>query len=129
MRRRFHVIRHHSVTWFQRMTGAVGKLELSVLVAAAIVVGGTWAFIAIADEVVEGGTQKVDERIMLALRRADDPSVPVGPEWLRSGAFDVTALGSDMVLALVTAAVAGFILLHRRYGALVLVLPAASGAG
>ncbi len=109
------------------MIGVAGSLELSLLGAAAIIVVGTWAFVAIANQMVGGTTQEADERIVQALRRPDDRSVPIGPPWLLRAAEDVTALGGGVVLTLVSIAVAGFILLHRRYGALVLVILASAG--
>jgi undecaprenyl-diphosphatase len=127
MPRRLQLIRHHSAAWFRRVTGVVGDLELSVLIAAALVVIGSWVFIVIAGLVAHGGTQVIDERLMQALRRSDDPSIPLGPLWLRDAAIDITALGGGLVLTLVSLAVAGFILLHRRYGALVLLILASSG--
>lgn len=86
-------------------------LELPILVALLLVVGGAWAFIAIADEVREGDTQKFDERVLLALRHPDDPATPIGPKWLTSVALDTTALGSPTVLVLMTGAVVGHLLI------------------
>ncbi len=84
-------------------------------------------FIALSDEVAEGATQQFDERILLALRSPEDPAKPRGPWWLRRTAEDVTALGGVPVLALVTLAVCGFLLLVRRYWTLLLVLGATLG--
>jgi undecaprenyl-diphosphatase len=41
--------------------------------------------------------------------------MPIGPPWLRTGALDITALGSATVLALVVAAVTGYLLIHGLY--------------
>jgi undecaprenyl-diphosphatase len=81
------------------------------------------AFFTLAAEVVEGDTQRFDERVLSALRNPDDPSRPIGPEWLRSGALDITALGSPTVLGLAVLAITGFMLLQgmRRTAAFVLV--------
>ena len=57
-------------------------------------------FIELVDEVKEGDTQTVDEWVLRSLRRADDPAVPVGPDWVREAGLDVTALGSPVVLLL-----------------------------
>ena len=84
-------------------------------------------FIVLSDEVLEGETQQLDERMLLALRSPEDPSQPRGPWWLRRTAEDVTALGGIPVLALVTLAVCGFLLLVRRYRTLLLVLGATLG--
>ncbi len=125
--RPLHLIQHHSRAWYQRFTGVVGDLELSVLIAVALIVAGTWLFVVIAGVVVEGGTQHIDERVMQSLRRADDPAVPIGPAWVRDAAADFTALGGGLILTMLSLAVAGFLLLHRRYGAFCLLLMASSG--
>jgi len=83
------------------LLGAVGILVLVL------------AFALLAAEVFEGDTQAFDNRLLMALRRADDRSIPIGPPWLRAGALDITALGSPTVLGLATLAVCGFLLLQR----------------
>jgi undecaprenyl-diphosphatase len=85
-------------------------------------------FVLLAGEVTEGGTQALDERILRALRTANDPSVPIGPTWLEFAFLDLTALGGGTVITLVVAAVAGFLCLQARYRtALVIVLTTISG--
>ncbi len=83
------------------LLGAVGILVLLL------------AFALLAAEVFEGDTQAFDNRVLMALRRADNRSIPIGPPWLRAGALDITALGSPTVLGLATLAVCGFLLLQR----------------
>src|ERR1700693_5469462 len=65
-----------------------------------IILLGTWAFLALAHEVRTEGTQELDERMMLSVRRADDPGVPIGPAWVQDTARDITALGGYSVLIL-----------------------------
>ncbi|WP_375770264.1 phosphatase PAP2 family protein [Archangium gephyra] len=84
-------------------------------------------FIALSDEVREQETQHFDERVLLSLRRADNAEEPVGPRWLAEGARDVTALGSVSVLTLVVCAVAGFLVLVRRWRTLALVVGSTVG--
>jgi undecaprenyl-diphosphatase len=85
-------------------------------------------FVLLAGEVTEGGTQAFDERILRALRTANDPSVPIGPAWLEFAFLDLTALGGATVITLIVAAVAGFLCLQRRYrAALVIMLTTISG--
>jgi undecaprenyl-diphosphatase len=86
------------------------------LVRLLIVFLGTWAFLALAHEMHTGATQDLDERVMRAIRRADDPGVPVGPAWLQDTARDVTSLGGYSVLILLVAMVAGFLQLHGKRG-------------
>ncbi len=74
-----------------------------------------------------GETQDFDDRVLRALRRADDPSLPIGPPWLRGAALDLTALGSASVLGLVVAAIVGFMLLQGLRRTALLVLVASTG--
>jgi undecaprenyl-diphosphatase len=77
---------------------------------------------------MEGDTRTLDDKILLALRKADDPSRPIGPEWVESSLLDLTAIGGPTVLGLVVVSVAGFLVLQTRYHtALVIIATAASG--
>jgi undecaprenyl-diphosphatase len=115
----------------RQRTGArwnwLGPIELRVLIPLLIVVGGIWGFIEIADEVLEGETQRFDERVNRALRRPDDPSMPIGPPLLAESARDLTALGGVAVLVLLIGVVIVFLALERKYRALVLILVASVG--
>jgi undecaprenyl-diphosphatase len=107
--------------------------NLLLLIVAFLIIGGTWAFIEIADEVVEGDTQAFDEWAVRALRMPDPdapagaPKVPIGPKWLRELGRDMTALGGVAVLMLVTVVVAGYLLMVRKYHAMGFVLIATIG--
>jgi undecaprenyl-diphosphatase len=106
--------------WDAMVTRPLGLLLLVV----ACVLG----FIALSDEVTEGETQDIDERIVRALRRPEDPALPRGPWWLAETARDVTSLGGAPVLILITLAVCGFLLLARRYRTCLFVF-SATGVG
>lgn len=101
--------------------------ETLMLAAALCVVGGTYAFFEIADEVSEGDTQRLDERIVTAFRRSDDPALPVGPDWFREAMMDATALGSPLVLGLATISAVGYFLLAKRPALTALTLAAVIG--
>ncbi len=81
----------------------------------------------LADLVLEGETQHFDERAIMALRRADDPSTPIGPAWLLSAALDITSLGGAPVLGLVVLAVVGFLMLQGMRRTAVFVFVASFG--
>jgi undecaprenyl-diphosphatase len=100
------------------LAGADGVRLLGLLLA---LVGCALGFVVLADEILEQETQGFDEAIVRALRRAEDPSVPIGPTWLRVAARDLTALGGGTVLTLVTLAVCGFLALVRHFRSLLLV--------
>jgi undecaprenyl-diphosphatase len=91
------------------------------------VVAGTWAFLQLADRVTEGPPPGFDAAILRALRRPDDPGKLRGPELLEEVARDLTALGGVALLSLVTAAVGGYLALHRKYHALIFLVCAVGG--
>jgi len=72
-------------------------------------------FLKLAGEVTEGDTLAFDTKILQALRSPNDPSKPIGPEWMESVLLDLTALGGSAILLLVVLAVVGFLLLQARY--------------
>src|SRR6185503_20388755 len=72
-------------------------------------------FLKLAGEVTEGDTLAFDTKILQALRSPNDPSKPIGPEWIESTLLDLTALGGPSILLLVVLAVVGFLLLQTRY--------------
>lgn len=83
---------------------------------------GIFAFIGIADEVLEGDTLRLDRWLLLALRAPGDPGDPLGPAWLEEMFRDFTALGGFGVLSLLTLASAGYLWLQglRRIALFVL---------
>jgi undecaprenyl-diphosphatase len=95
---------------------------VSFLLSLALVVGGIWFFVELAQEVVEGSTRTADEEILLAMRDPDDRSDPLGPQWFEEMVRDYTALGSTGVLVLLAAGVAGFLMLRGHYEPAVLLL-------
>lgn len=90
--------------------------------------GAAWVFVELADEVREGETQSLDERLLLGLRAVDDHADPIGPEWLEEVARDVTALGGFTVLGLLAAAVCGLLWLQGKRRAVLFVVVAMLGA-
>jgi undecaprenyl-diphosphatase len=104
------------------------RLELPVLLVLAIGAGAIWLFIELADEVMEGEIDAADRRLLLALRNAEDPALPLGPGWFQEMARDFTALGSTGVLSLVTIATIGFLALSgKRHAALVVAVAVVGG--
>jgi undecaprenyl-diphosphatase len=107
-----------------RVIDWLGGHNLIVLLGLLVVTLGTWAFVELADEVAEGETQALDERIVLWMRSPDDPRIPKGPAWLQEVGRDLTALGGYALLTLVTVAVVGFLWLDRKFAAMFFVLGA-----
>jgi undecaprenyl-diphosphatase len=100
---------------------------IGILIVAAVLAAGLWAFIEIADEVREGDTRSFDQRVVRSMRTPEDPARLRGPKWFQEAARDITALGDYVVLSLITLAVAGFLLLQRRYRNAVMLLTATGG--
>ena len=115
-----------SASW-HRSVGRWAQREFAVLATLALAAAAVWAFAELADDVLEGETHVFDEWVLLALRRATDPSDPLGPGWLEELMRDITALGSTGVLTLITLAVAGFLALDRKTHAALFVVVAVGG--
>jgi undecaprenyl-diphosphatase len=106
----------------------LGRIELTPLVLLLLVGACMWAFVELADEVIEGDTQSLDRTLLLALRNPEDPSDPLGPRWLEELGRDVTALGGVGGLLFITVATAGFLALDgRSHAALFLVVAVVGG--
>ncbi len=75
------------------------------------------AFVALADEVIEGDMADFDQAVVLLFRHGGDLARPIGPAWLQEAVRDVTALGSFAVLGCVLAVSLGYLLLIGRRGA------------
>lgn len=101
--------------------------DLVMLVVMAVIVVTSWLAIELADEVLEGTTQRYDEWVLRLLRTPGDMTNPIGPAWFEDMWRDVTALGSATVLTLVTVAWAGYLLMRQQYGILVLLAVATIG--
>jgi undecaprenyl-diphosphatase len=101
--------------------------EAAILVSIALAAASLVLFAQLTDEVIEGETHAFDEAVLLALRHAGDPSDPIGPGWFEDAMRDFTALGSLGVLAFLTAAVTGFLILQGKRHAALLVVVAIGG--
>jgi undecaprenyl-diphosphatase len=102
-------------------------LEVRGLVAWLVVAAAVWGFVELADDVVEGDTRAIDERLMLLLRADGERSDPLGPSWLEELARDVTGLGSAGVLTILTLASAGVLVLQRKRHLALYVVGAVAG--
>lgn len=119
--------RHAGVRLYARAS-RLGLDQLHVLLWIALLFGGAWAFIEIADEVTEGETHRIDRLLLLALRNPADPSDLLGPGWMEEMGRDLSALGGTAVLSCVTLATLGYLLLSRNFRtALFTLLAVASG--
>ena len=111
-----------------RFIRRIGVHERFVLLLILFVSLAAWGFVEIADEVMEGETHAIDERILLSLREPGDASDPLGPPTIEEMARDLTGLGGTAVLTGLTLAAAGYLALRGKYRT-VLFLAAAIGGG
>ena len=114
------VLVHRTRDWLSRR-------DALVLAGMFTVVLGTALFFAFANEVLEGDTQKFDERMVSALRDPADLSRGRGPDWFSGMVRDITALGSIAVVGLLALVVLGFAALRRNLRLTLLMLGAAGG--
>ena len=99
------------------------RLLLGFLIAICL----AFAFAALAGEMMEGDFGTFDEAFLLALRHPDDLATPIGPHFVQTAMVDITALGSETILTLVTLMALGFLLLRKRYRQTLLVAAAVGG--
>lgn len=84
-------------------------------------------FIFIAQDVFEGETMAFDRGVILAFRSASNISDPIGPPWVEEAARDITALGSIIVVAILSGAVIFYLLLLGNRGPALLMLISVAG--
>lgn len=103
------------------------RMEFSVLLAGIIVAGGLWGFVELTEVARDTATHAFDTEILLFFREAGRPNDPIGPLWMEEAVRDVTALGSMIVLVMVTAVTIFYLLLVRRGRSALLVLVTVGG--
>ena len=96
-----------------RFLAWLGGHELAILLAIGGIAAGVWMFAMIADEVMEGGPQAFDRKLLLAMRRPGDLA-PIGPPAVQDAARDITALGGVVVVVLLTVVTGGFLVLDGK---------------
>lgn len=107
---------------------SVIRSEYVLLILIALIGGGAWGFIELAEEVVEGETHAMDEAILLAMRSPGDRSDPIGPGWVEEIGRDFTALGGVALLSLIALAVAGHLMLRgKRHATFYLIVTVGGG--
>jgi len=97
---------------FVRLLSWFGSHEKGFLLTAGGIAGGVLFFAELADRVVDGATRGFDRTLLLSLRHPD--LTPLGPRQLQEAARDITALGSVVVLTLITCGVCLYLALAGR---------------
>lgn len=105
----------------------LGAHEVSALVAIFLGAGLILLFGAIAEEVTEGDTHRLDLAVLMALRTPGNPADLIGPHWFEEAMRDLTALGSDTFIIIVVVAAVGYLLLIRKPAMALLMVSAVVG--
>ena len=105
----------------------LGAHEVGALVAVFIGASLFLAFGAVAEEVVEGDTHRLDMAVLMAFRTPGDPTDRIGPAWFEEMMRDVTALGSYVFIFMIVAAALGYLLLVRKRGLALLMVASVLG--
>jgi undecaprenyl-diphosphatase len=113
---------------FQEMIHWMNQYEGRVLLGLILLAGGVWLFIFLADQVVGRDPRTLDTQILLAMRDPVDSADPLGPPWLEEIGRDFTALGGAGLQTLILIIVSGYLILIRKYNALLLLISAIVGA-
>lgn len=82
----------------------------------------------VVDEVLEGESRVIDEKILLLMRDVDDIKSPIGPSWLEEMMRDFTALGGVGLLTFMTIAATTYLfIIKRKFFAVYLIAVIATG--
>ena len=110
-----------------RAVARLGKHEIGAIVAVFVAAGLLLLFGGIAEEVVEGDTNRLDRAVLMSFRTAGNPADLIGPDWFEEMVRDVTALGSYAFVIIIVTAATGYLLLMRKFGLALLLLAAEAG--
>lgn len=80
-----------------------------------VCLGGIFAFISLASEVLEGESHAIDTYILMLFRSSADHTSPLGPPWLQEMMRDITALGGIIVLSIITFGAALYMVALKKY--------------
>lgn len=105
----------------------LGRREMVAVSLLLSIAAALWAFVELADEVLEGSTEAFDSAILLFFRVPGDLTDPIGPPWVELLVTDTTALGGVAVLAIITVIVVGYLVVIAKRSAAVFVLAAIGG--
>ncbi|HDZ16188.1 MAG TPA: phosphatase PAP2 family protein [Methylophaga aminisulfidivorans] len=112
----------------QKVLTWLGRREIAFWIVLLLLTGSMWVFMEVADDVTDGETAAIDEKILLSMRNPDNHEDPLGPPWLEQVGQDITALGGNTVLTLLSVWVMVFLLLIQKRKLALVVLLATGGA-
>lgn len=104
------------------------RSTVRALVLAPLAIGGGFVVGMELGAVLEAPLAALDRALLMALRTADEPARPVGPEWLAIGVRDVTALGGHTLVIAIGLIVAGYLAVIGRWPRSLLIGATIAGA-
>ncbi|HTF98576.1 MAG TPA: phosphatase PAP2 family protein [Cellvibrio sp.] len=111
----------HNVVWIK-------KVELPVLLAIFTLFASMLIFVLLTQLALQESPHEFDRYLLLFMRNPNDLSDPLGPMWLEEIGRDITALGGNSILILLTIAVLGYLILDKKPRLAAVVLIATLGA-
>jgi undecaprenyl-diphosphatase len=102
--------------------------ELPVLLAIFSVFAALFLFALLTQLALQDQPHELDRYLLLLMRNPNDLSDPLGPAWLEEIGRDITALGGNAVLILLTLAVLVFLIMSNKPRLALVVLIATLGA-
>ncbi len=110
------------------LTEVSHRIETVTLIILLFIAGALWAFVSLAEEMLEGDLRSFDEAVLLALRTPGDPTNPIGGREIEIAMRDITALGGVVVLTLISLSVLIYLVLRgQRASALFLAVAIVGG--
>lgn len=108
------LLQHPFVRRHLSVAAILRALRQPVFLSALLAFVCLWGFAELADAIDERGTQRFDEWVLKSLRDSANPMDLIGPPWVEQALRDITALGGQTVLTLVTVIVCVYLSLAGR---------------
>ncbi len=112
---------------FKNLLKELATKEIKILLVLFTFFLSLFVFINVGILVTNGTTKQFDESIIKYFRIAGNNSEPAGPYFLTESMRDITSLGGETVMTIITIFVLGFLYFQKRYKAMWLVLAATIG--
>lgn len=111
----------------QSLLKELATKEIKILLVLLTFFLSLFVFINLGILVTNGTTKQFDESIIKLFRVEGNNSEPAGSAFLTESMRDITSLGGETIIAIITIFVVGFLLLQKRYEAMWLILGATIG--
>ncbi len=112
---------------FRNLLKELATKEIKILLVLLTLFLSLFVFINVGILVTNGTTRQFDQSIIEYFRVEGNNSEPAGPVFLIESMRDITSLGGETIITIITIFVVGFLLLQKRYDAMWLVIVATIG--